>query len=115
MEKYSLGNNHRRQSWLYCLQFFLAFVRITLSMSESQSGEGSLLLQDSEYDIIHQIEKKSDFVHSAAERYVVREAEKDNRSEPARLGHSIKQDEQEHLQMLKEDKLILELADDKFG
>jgi hypothetical protein len=51
------------------------------------------------YDIIHQLEKKADFLYSAVHKYI-RDAEKDNKPELLKLWSTIKEDEQNHLKML---------------
>ena len=43
-------------------------------MRESQSKDKPSI-QDSEYNVIHQLEKKADFLYSAMEKYI-RDAEK---------------------------------------
>ena len=58
------------------------------------------LLQDSEYNVIKQLEKEADFLYSAVEKYI-RDAEKDNKPELLKLWNTIKEDEQNHLRMLR--------------
>jgi rubrerythrin len=60
------------------------------------------LLEDSTFNVISQIEKKADFLHSAIETYL-RDAEKENKPELVKLWNSIKSDEQNHLRMLREE------------
>lgn len=69
------------------------------------------MLEDSTYNVITQIEKKADFLYSVAEKYM-RDAEKDNKPELVKLWNSIKEDEQNHLKMLR-DELIKEAKEDK--
>ena len=69
------------------------------------------MLEDSTYNVITQIEKKADFLYSAAEKYL-RDAEKDNKPELVKLWNSIKEDEQNHLKMLR-DELIKEAKENK--
>lgn len=69
------------------------------------------MLEDSTYNVITQIEKKADFLYSAVEKYM-RDAEKDNKPELVKLWNSIKEDEQNHLKMLR-DELIKEAKEDK--
>jgi hypothetical protein len=57
-------------------------------MRESQSKDKPLI-QDSEYNVIHQLEKKADFLYSAMEKYI-RDAEKDNKPELVKLWNTIK-------------------------
>ena len=82
-------------------------------MSASTSESKKPLLQDSTYDVIHQLEKKADFLYSAVEKYV-RDAEKDGKPQLVRLWDEIKEDEQNHLKMLREE-LVKEVKEDKFG
>ncbi|AFU57353.1 hypothetical protein Ngar_c04060 [Candidatus Nitrososphaera gargensis Ga9.2] len=49
-------------------------------MSVSTSASEKPLLEDSTYDIIHQLEKKADFLYSIVEKYV-HDAEKDGKPE----------------------------------
>ena len=65
------------------------------------------LLQDSEYNVIKQLEKEADFLYSAVEDYI-RDAEKDNKPELVKLWTTIKEDEQNHLRMLRSE-LIKEI------
>lgn len=69
------------------------------------------MLEDSTYNVITQIEKKADFLYSAVEKYM-RDAEKDNKPELVKLWNSIKEDEQNHLKMLR-DELIKEAKENK--
>jgi shikimate kinase len=79
-------------------------------MSKSQSRDKPLL-QDSEYNVIKQLEKEADFLYSAVEDYI-RDAEKDNKPELVKLWNTIKQDEQNHLKMLRSE-LIKEIKQDQ--
>ena len=54
------------------------------------------------FDIISQTEKKADFLHSTVEKYI-RDANAANRPELANLWDTIRQDEQRHLDMLKQE------------
>jgi shikimate kinase len=80
-------------------------------MSKSQSRDKPLL-QDSEYNVIKQLEKEADFLYSAVEDYI-RDAEKDKKPELVKLWNTIKQDEQNHLKMLRNE-LIKEIKQTKF-
>jgi hypothetical protein len=82
-------------------------------MSKFTSESQKRLLEDSTYDIINQLEKKADFLHSAVEKYV-RDAEKDGKPELIGLWNKIKEDEQRHLKVLREE-LIKEVKEAKFG
>jgi hypothetical protein len=81
-------------------------------MSKSLDSESKPLLEDSIYNIIHQLEKKADFLYSAVDKYV-QDAEKDNKPELLKLWSTIKEDEQNHLKMLR-DELVREAKEDKF-
>jgi hypothetical protein len=82
-------------------------------MSSSSSPSQKPLLEDSSYDLILQLERKADFLHSAVEKYV-RDADKDGKPELIRLWNKIKEDEQNHLKMLREE-LVKEVKENKFG
>lgn len=69
-------------------------------MTEATTKQGTLL-EDSTFNVITQIEKKADFLHSSVEKYL-RDAEKDSKPELAKLWTAIKEDEQNHLKMLRE-------------
>jgi hypothetical protein len=69
-------------------------------MTETATKQG--LLEDSTFNIISQLEKKADFLYSSVEKYV-RDAEKDDKPELAKLWNTIKEDEQNHLRMLREE------------
>jgi rubrerythrin len=81
-------------------------------MSKSLNSENKPLLEDSIYNIIHQLEKKADFLYSAVNKYI-RDAEKDNKPELLKLWSTIKEDEQNHLKMLR-DELVREVKENKF-
>jgi hypothetical protein len=81
-------------------------------MSESQNLRDKPLLEDSSYDIVHQLEKTADFLYSAAGKYI-RDAEKDGKPELVKLWNSIKEDEQNHLKMLSNE-LIKEVKENTF-
>lgn len=53
------------------------------------------------FDIMTQAEKKADFLYSAVDRYID-DAQAANRPELVNMWNTIRQDEQKHLQMLKE-------------
>ncbi|MDQ3967733.1 MAG: hypothetical protein M3275_04970 [Thermoproteota archaeon] len=81
-------------------------------MSKSLNSEKRPLLEDSIYNIIHQLEKKTDFLYSAVDKYI-RDTEKDNKPELLKLWSTIKEDEQNHLTMLR-DELVREVKENKF-
>jgi hypothetical protein len=70
-------------------------------MTEATIKQGGLL-EDSTFNIISQLEKKADFLYSSVEKYM-RDAEKDKKPELVRMWNTIKEDEQNHLKMLREE------------
>ena len=82
------------------------------SMSKSLDSESMPLLEDSIYNILHQLEKKADFLYSAVDKYML-DAQKDGKPELLKLWSTIKEDEQSHLKMLR-DELVRETKEDKF-
>jgi rubrerythrin len=81
-------------------------------MSQSQPGDKPLL-RDSDYNLIKQLEKEADFLYSAVEDYI-RDAEKENKPELVKLWNTIKEDEQNHLKMLR-NQLVKDIKQNKFG
>jgi hypothetical protein len=71
------------------------------------------LLRDSSYDIIHQLEKMANLLYSAAEKYL-RDAEKHGKPELVKLWNSIKEDDQNHLKMLRNE-LMKEVKENTFS
>ena len=69
-------------------------------------------LEDSTYNVITQLEKKADFLYSAADQYV-NDAVKDNKPELVKLWNSIRDDERKHLEMLRQ-QLVKEVKQDNF-
>jgi rubrerythrin len=69
-------------------------------MTETTTKQG--LLEDSTFNIISQLEKKADFLYSSVEKYM-RDAEKDSKPELVKMWNKIKEDEQNHLKMLREE------------
>ncbi len=80
-------------------------------MTESTMNKQGALLEDSTFNVITQIEKKADFLYSSVEKYM-RDAEKDSKPELVKMWNTIKEDEQNHLKMLREE-LIREAKEDK--
>ena len=80
-------------------------------MTESATTKQGALLEDSTFNVITQIEKKADFLYSSVEKYV-RDAEKDKKPELVKLWSTIKEDEQKHLQMLR-DELVKAVKENK--
>jgi rubrerythrin len=79
-------------------------------MTEGTIKEAALL-EDSTFNVITQIEKKADFLYSSVEKYI-RDAEKDNKPELVKLWSTMKEDEQKHLNMLREH-LVKEVRENK--
>lgn len=82
-----------------------------MSETTTSSSKASPLLEDSSFNLITQIGKKADFLYSSVEKYI-RDAEKDNKPELVKLWNTIKEDEQNHLKMLREE-LIKEVKENK--
>jgi hypothetical protein len=80
-------------------------------MTERTTKKEAALLEDSTFNVITQIEKKADFLYSSVEKYV-RDAEKDNKPELVKLWSTMKEDEQKHLKMLRE-QLVKEVRENK--
>jgi rubrerythrin len=81
-----------------------------MGMTETTNKQ-SALLEDSTFNVITQIEKKADFLYSSVEKYM-RDAEKDSKPELAKLWNTIKEDERNHLKMLREE-LVREAKEDR--
>ncbi len=80
-------------------------MRIDSSMARNASSNNTslpTLLDDSSYNITHQLEKKADFLYTADQEYI-RDAEEDNKPELIILWKKMKEDEQNHLKMLKKE------------
>lgn len=77
----------------------------------TETTKQGALLEDSTFNVISQLEKKADFLYTSVEKYV-RDAEKDNKPELIKLWNSIKEDEQNHMKMLREE-LIKEVKENK--
>ena len=70
------------------------------------------MIGDCCFNIVSQMEKKADFLHSIADQYV-RDIEKEKRPKLVNLWNTIREDEQHHLQLLKEE-LAKEISRDTF-
>lgn len=79
-------------------------------MTETSTRQGDVL-EDSSFNVITQIEKKADFLYSAIEKYM-RDAEKDNRPELVKIWKAVRDDEQNHLKLLREE-LVREIQKEK--
>ncbi len=80
-------------------------------MTERTTTKESILLEDSTFNVITQIEKKADFLYSSVEKNI-RDAGKDNKPELMKLWSTMKEDEQKHLKMLREH-LVREVKENK--
>lgn len=74
----------------------------TTTATGGTGNNQSILLEDCCFNIVSQIEKKADFLHTVVKEYI-RDAEKDNKPHLVDLWNTIKKDEQKHLQILKEE------------
>jgi hypothetical protein len=81
--------------------------------SSTMSKEKTAPLEDSSYNIIHQLQKKADFLYSQVVQYI-RDSEKDGKPDLTKLGKTIREDEQNHLKMLR-DELANEVRQDRFS
>ncbi len=77
----------------------------------TETTKRGVLLEDSTFNVISQLEKKADFLYTSVEKYV-RDAEKDNKPELIKMWNTIKEDEQNHLKMLREE-LVREVKENK--
>ena len=91
---------------------FYSLCRI-LDMTEATTTKQGALLEDSTFNVITQIEKKADFLYSAVEKYI-RDAENDKKPELVKLWSTVKEDEQKHLKMLREE-LVKAVRETKLG
>jgi hypothetical protein len=82
-------------------------------MTEATTTKQGALLEDSTFNVITQIEKKADFLYSAVEKYI-RDAENDKKPELVKLWSTVKEDEQKHLKMLREE-LVKAVRETKLG
>lgn len=80
-------------------------------MTDGTATKEAVLLEDSTFNVITQIEKKADFLYSSVEKYI-RDAEKDKKPELVKLWSTMKEDEQKHLKMLRE-QLVKEVKENK--
>jgi hypothetical protein len=80
-------------------------------MTDGTTTKEAVLLEDSTFNVITQIEKKADFLYSSVEKYI-RDAEKDKKPELVKLWSTMKEDEQKHLKMLRE-QLVKEVKENK--
>jgi hypothetical protein len=66
----------------------------------SQQSENTKL-DNSTYNIMAALGREADFLHSTVDKYI-QDAENDNKSQLVEVWNKIKQDKQNHLDMLKE-------------
>jgi len=77
----------------------------------TETTKQGALLEDSTFNVTSQLEKKADFLYTSVEKYM-RDAEKDNKPELIKMWNTIKEDEQNHLKMLREE-LVREVKENK--
>ena len=73
----------------------------------------STKLENSTYNIITALQKEANFLYSTVETYI-EDARKDNRQDLVSVWNTMKQDNQKHIQMLRE-ALSREAKQDRFG
>ena len=73
----------------------------------------STKLENSTYNIITALQKEANFLYSTVETYI-EDARKDNRQDLISVWNTMKQDNQKHIQMLRE-ALSREAKQDRFG
>jgi hypothetical protein len=72
-------------------------------MTERMTSKGTNQPMDNCcFDVMTQVEKKADFLYHAADTYI-QDAQAANRPELAHLWNTIRQDEQRHFDMLKQE------------
>ena len=74
---------------------------MTESYTSTNRGK-SKPIDNCSFDIMTQTEKKADFLYQAADKYIA-DAQAANRPDLASLWNTIKQDEQRHLDLLKQE------------
>ena len=86
---------------------------LMVESSSTMSKEKTAPLEDSSYNIIHQLQKKADFLYSQVGQYI-RDAEKDDKPELTELWKTIREDEHNHLKILR-DELVNEVRQNRFS
>ena len=82
-------------------------------MTQSTRMHESTKLENSTYNIITALQKEANFLYSTVETYI-EDARKDNRQDLVSVWNTMKQDNQKHIQMLRE-ALSREAKQDRFG
>jgi hypothetical protein len=80
-------------------------------MAQSTTKHKSTKLENSTYNIITALQKEADFLYSTVDTYV-EDARKDNRSDLVNVWNSMKQDNERHIEMLRQ-ALSKEAKEDK--
>ena len=75
------------------------YVYCTPTVMESQKNENTRL-DNSTYNVMVALGKEADFLHSTIDTYIA-DAQKENKTKLVEVWNNIKQDKQEHLDMLK--------------
>ena len=82
-------------------------------MTQPTRMHESTKLENSTYNIITALQKEANFLYSTVETYI-EDARKDNRQDLVSVWNTMKQDNQKHIQMLRE-ALSREAKQDRFG
>ena len=75
------------------------YVYCTPTVMESQKSENTRL-DNSTYNVMVALGREADFLHSTIDTYIA-DAQKENKTKLVEVWNNIKQDKQEHLDMLK--------------
>lgn len=75
------------------------YVCCTTNVMESQKSENTRL-DNSTYNVMVALGREADFLHSTIDTYIA-DAERENKTKLVEVWNNIKQDKQEHLDMLK--------------
>jgi hypothetical protein len=75
------------------------YVYCTPTVMESQKNENTRL-DNSTYNVMIALGREADFLHSTIDTYIA-DAQKENKTKLVEVWNNIKQDKQEHLDMLK--------------
>jgi glutamate mutase epsilon subunit len=75
------------------------YVCCTTNVMESQKSENTRL-DNSTYNVMVALGREADFLHSTIDTYIA-DAQRENKTKLVEVWNNIKQDKQEHLDMLK--------------
>jgi site-specific DNA-adenine methylase len=81
-------------------------------MTQSPTMHKSTKLENSTYNIITALQKEANFLYSTVDTYI-EDARKDNRSDLVNVWNTMKQDNERHIEMLRQ-ALSKEAKEDKF-